>query len=175
MRLCTALALLSACGPGEHPPPPDAPDLPDLPYVHVDAFDRAAEFVVAARIWSGLGFDAGDAPSGLPECPRDWYLAPPNQRGDCEISIVARIEPVLVEKTGSDGFANRVSRDIFVDDSLWIQHGPIYRAHIMAHEFGHVLLNTSAHTPTGIMSSQATTFLSDDDRDVACQEIGVCL
>lgn len=130
-----------------------------------------AEYLDGARAWEPLGFtveiEDGTFPRG--ECPRRWYA---ERVTDCQITIGVVVTDGLVESRGTDAYSNRTDRATYIDARLVGEN--LQRA--VAHEVGHILLDASNadHTRTGIMAGH-TTEMSDDDRDLACRNINICL
>lgn len=112
--------------------------------------------------WGEIGFSFGD--SGFGECGLGWYKF---DETDCQITIGVVFVPMLRERTGTNAQTHRDQRFVEVDSRL-----TGYALKIaVAHEVGHVLLDTSEHTRTGIMSGSSLA-ISDDDRELACRSIG---
>ena len=112
--------------------------------------------------WEPLGTTFGDA--GLDECYFDWYKI---DETDCQITIGVVRVPMLRERAGTNARTFRDQRRIEIDSRL----AGIDLDYAVAHEVGHILLDTSEHTPTGIMSGYATE-MSADDWALACRTIG---
>lgn len=173
LALLCALAL-PACVEPEDRVPERAP-LPDVHFVSRDGILHQ-EYVDGAHAWEFLGFDFIDEryAGPLPECDRFWYV---DHVKPCVITITVVVDPYLIEKYGADGAAFRAERQTHLDDSVW-QHGSAYVAMIVAHEVGHVLLDTDVHTAEGLLSGAQENkplWPSPEDSALACQEIGVCL
>src|SRR5690606_27993297 len=104
------------------------------------------------------------------ECPRDWYA-----RGetDCTITVHLSLWPRFRERYGMDGAADRATRGIVIDD----RYSGALLHHLVAHELGHVLLDTGHHHERGILSSLGTadTVATRADYALACKSIGVCV
>lgn len=114
------------------------------------------------RGWEPLGFVFEDA--GLGECGITWYS---HGETDCQITIGIVSVPMLRERTGTNARTFRDQRRVEIDSRL--EGEPLLFA--VSHEVGHVILDTSKHTPTGIMSGGATEMTEDDWR-LACESIG---
>jgi hypothetical protein len=137
------LVLLAAC----------APNYPDGPAVRVEP----SGYEESVDVWNPLGFHLGDRGR---ECLKRWMDVPDT---DCHITIHVYREDGLAE-TGSAGLADRANRRVIID-SRWTGR---FLVHVGAHEFGHLLLNTGDHTTEGVMSSDGSVSLSDDDIALAC-------
>jgi len=124
----------------------------------------APAYVDGADAWEALGFTLVEEP--LVECNRGWYASDPRQV-DCTITIGVVVDPGLIERLGSDAAANRAFRTVYIDDD----NHAVVRA--LAHEAGHILLDTPRHTHGGVMGG-ASTELRDVDYALACEAIGVC-
>lgn len=171
--------ILSACGPAERPD--QYPRVPPLPVVVVYAHNAEMrdEYLAGARAWEPLGFIVEEGRHGTRrECGRRWFESFDGEsRPDCQITIPIVVDPLLVAKTGSDGMATADPRGIYIDASVIAPPlNPRYLARLAAHEFGHVLLDTHIHTPTGLMSGEdRDPVMGEADYQLACEEIGVCL
>lgn len=113
--------------------------------------------------WEALGFSFGDA--GLDECTQAWYKF---DELPCQITIGIVRVPMLRERSGTSARTFRDLRRVEIDSRL---EGSDLEVAI-AHEVGHVLLDTPEHTANGIMSGK-TAVLSKDDRALACRTIGL--
>lgn len=122
------------------------------------------EYHEGCEAWADLGFRFREPPRV--ECARRWYDADPAQ-ADCTITIGVVIEPGLIERTGSDAAADRQARTVLLDDQ---NHDVVLS---LAHECGHILLDTPRHTQGGVMGG-ASYELRDVDYELACATIGVC-
>lgn len=122
-----------------------------------------ADPVPAPLAWEDLGFTFGDA--GLDECAYGWYRD--GEDAACQITIGVVRVPMLRERTGTNARTFRDQRRIEIDSRLEGYDLDL----AVAHEVGHVVLDTSEHTRTGIMSGGSVA-LSDDDRALACRTIG---
>lgn len=112
---------------------------------------------VGFRTWSselGLGV-APDARRR--ECDRPWWKTPE----PCEVSIVITAEKGLREQIGHDGDTNLELRAIRIDTRVLANRTLLWT--VIAHELGHVFLNTSEHTADGVMGSKDWV-LHDGDR-----------
>lgn len=129
-----------------------------------------AEHLDGANAWSPLGFEFAFeyGAYGRTECGRRWYTT--DFDPECQITIGVVVTPFLVERRGTDALSNREERWLAVDSRLT---GEALRIAI-AHEVGHIVLDSPEHTASGIMSGQ-TSRMSDDDRDLACESIGICI
>lgn len=146
------------------------PSRPVAPAVHVVAPEGLLpEYLDGASGWAPLGFDVSGESSGLVECQRRWYASQSDTR-DCQLTIGVVVEPGLIERTGSDAAASREFRTVFLDDSLAGER--LLQA--VAHEAGHILLDTPRHTQGGIMGGVSYT-MWDVDRELACETLGICI
>lgn len=140
-----------------------APELPDLPTVQVTGIDPA----LGADVWGAIGFTFDSAPD-LPDCPSDWYdAAVPSP---CRIWIQVSVLPDLRERYGTNALSDRANRLVALDTSLT----GLDLCVALAHEVGHVLLDTPEHTRGGVMGG-VDCVLAPVDYDLACREIGACV
>lgn len=169
-----ALCVLTACTDA---PRPDAP-LVRLVTVKSDPAHSPAEsrpeHIAGALAWYELGFDVEleDGTYPLTECQRRWYASDAPDARACQLTIGVILVDFLIERRGTSALANRDERSIALDTRL-----AGYELEIaVAHEVGHVLLDApnEDHTASGIMSGR-TTRMSDDDRELACRNIGICI
>lgn len=169
-----ALLSIAACADA---PRPDAP-LVRLVVVNSDPgrtpAEPRAEHIDGALAWSPLGFDVEleDGTYPLTECQRRWYASASSDARACQLTIGVVLVDYLIERRGTSALANRDERWIAVDTRLTGYELTI----AVAHEIGHVVLDApnEDHTPTGIMSG-TTARMSDDDRDLACRNIRICI
>ena len=160
----------------------DAPR-PDVPLVrlvtvksdpaHSPAESRP-EHIAGALAWHELGFDVEleDGTYPLTECQRRWYASSAADARECQLTVGVILVDFLIERRGTSALSNRDERWIAIDTRL-----TGYELEIaVAHEVGHIVLDApnEDHTPTGIMSGR-TARMSDDDRDLACRNIGICI
>ncbi len=142
-----------------------------MPYVRIVPVAESNP-LYTYNAWVNLGFVVYEEDSGLVECGSGWYLA--DQNRNCQITIGVYREKDLALNTGADGLANRERRFIIID-SQW--DGYYLRA-LIAHETGHILLNTGHHVEVGraIMApAGAEWFARPGDYSLACSTIYVCL
>lgn len=139
----------------------------ELPSVRLVADPVRDEHLTGARAWEPLGFVVSLEESGLRECQRRWYASDREDAFDCQITIGIVIESGLIERTGSDAAASREMRAVYLDDDVRWLGGAV------AHEVGHILLDTPLHTRGGVMGG-ASGELRDVDYELACETIGVC-
>ncbi len=142
--------------------------------------DDVGDIISGAEAWDDLGFlylerDVNDVPyeAEMERCPRDWDA---QHLTECAIPIGVTHEFGMIEKLGVVGLANRTDRIIIIDSRF---HGNGLSA-IAAHEFGHILLNTSRHLSTGqrgIMMPYMGPYLRPTTADLtlACEETGICV
>lgn len=118
-----------------------------------------------AGVWSELGLEIGFRDRGLPECPQHWVDVL-----RCQITIgIVRVDG-LREVSGTNARADRRVRRIEIDTDVTAELE--LRASV-AHEVGHVVLDTARHTADGVMGG-ADWMLHDVDRRLACETIGIC-
>jgi hypothetical protein len=156
-----ALHLLTGCAVDELAP---------QPVVHLQAWhdqELAAADVDGARAWEAIGFSIVTAASDLPRCERRWY-----ELGDvaCELPITIERSPLVLPMVGTQAFADRGERRIYIDSSVTDYYELLV---IAAHEVGHLVLDTAEHTRGGVMGGAAWS-LEDVDYALACSSIGVC-
>lgn len=143
-----------------------AADTPELERHYIEA---------GANAWHELGFELVDE-SALPECPHLWYQ---RDEIDCAIHAVVVREPIVVGDMEYAGATDRGARRIILSTRLTTDSydHKLELWAVAAHEFGHLLLNTSTHLPdgVGVMSSPPHGFdPTDADYELACSAIGVC-
>lgn len=174
-KLTLILATLAACAD-----PPHA-DNPVVVLVH-DGEPRP-EYLDGARAWEPLGYrfhlasDEEVVLSGgqlAPECGRQWY-----DRGcrDCQLTIGIVVDPLLLERLGSDAAADREARAVLLDDRLLesdTEAASRYLQIAVAHEVGHIVLDTPLHTDGGIMGG-ASAEMREVDYQLACDTINTCV
>lgn len=141
------------------------PSLPEIRIAAVDGQEQLSEYQDGALVWSALGFSVGN--SSLPECERHWY-----ETGNTECAITIRVtrDPLLREREGTDALSSREDRTIAIDSELTNQYNLIVA---VAHEVGHIVLDTAEHTSGGVMGG-ASARLERVDYDLACRSIHVC-
>jgi Zn-dependent protease with chaperone function len=162
MRLILALALFAACAARPRGPTAIVRMYEPGEWSH-DDIRSVAEGLAA---WRQLGFITEvEQETALPACPNDWAA-----RGliHCALVLGLRKEPCLMSE-GMRGASDRVTDTITVDANI---HGKEL-AHVIAHEAGHILLNTSKHVRSyGVMlSGGSMSDLSAQDRALACGAI----
>lgn len=119
-----------------------------------------AEYGAGVEVWSPLGFSVREE-SALVECPRRWY---DDGVTNCVITI-----GVKRERTNTQ--ASRDERYMIIDERTVGEYDLVLA---VAHEAGHILGDTAEHTETGVMSGTSAR-LSDDDRDLMCRSVGLCI
>lgn len=142
--------------------PSGPPSGPPVAIIPVDT-DPLPEYIAGPRAWEEIGFVVG-GPTDLSECPRRWYET---GETDCQISITV-VRGYTRERYGSDAVSDIQTRGIFVD---FRYTDPNLLLVAMAHEAGHILLDTREHTLGGIMGG-ATATVTPQDRELACSTIG---
>lgn len=155
-------------------------DVPEAPHVGLFVVnsdpgrtpaDGVQEHLDGANAWAPLGFkvDYEHGAYARTECGRRWYASEVVDT-ECQITIGVVMVDNLVERRGTDALADREARAIYLDTRL---DGDRLRI-ATAHEVGHIILDAPDHTRTGIMSGR-TWRMSDDDRELACRKIGICI
>ena len=158
--LVLAIAVLAGCA--------ERPEAPAVHVITLDGSDVLPVYVQGAAAWSPLGLDASTESSGLPECGLSWYVFGELQ---CEITIGIRRDPLLRESRGTNALSSRPERTITIDSDLT---DPYALEIAIAHEAGHILLDTAEHTRGGIMGG-ASLSMADVDRELACRAIQICI
>lgn len=161
----------------------------DSPSVQLVMWPGQAEdslLLDGSRAWHELGFEVtwahveGDHYVNRVrevECPQHWYTLGLG-RDDCQITIGVRTVDLqsMGFKSSTAGVADRPGRVIMLDTEHTRED--FYRVAVMAHEAGHILLDTG-HLPEGqegIMSGGYLTWEpTQADYDLACRSIGICL
>ena len=168
------ITLLAGCL-GPDPRPSDA-----LPHVRVTAAQQRPEYLAGAEAWSALGFDVAwedSAGRQYDECPDEWHTEHTAEAREwCQLTIAIRTDPALIEKYGSDGVTFPRSRIVWLDDSVE-DHNAFYRAKIVGHEVGHIVLSTAFHGNTGVLGpayDHMMPVLDPSDYEIACLTIDVC-
>lgn len=155
------LAIVIACRP-EPPRPPPAP--------HVRLIVEPASSphdLYETRAWAPLGFTVSFDDLKLEECPRFWYAM---HLTNCQITVFVQRDPRLLELAHTEGLADRTHRSISIDASVTGDRLKIS----VAHELGHILLDTPTHTAGGIMGG-STWWMKPVDYELACSSIGICV
>lgn len=139
----------------------------------VDAYGYSAqlpEYLEGARAWEPLGFDVAFGERGEHECPRRWY---DGADVDCQITIELVRKPRLVETDGPLALSDIERRGVAIDPRV-TERELLLTA--VAHEVGHILLDTPMHTTGGIMGGQGwRMFAPWPDLQLACMTIGRCI
>lgn len=156
--LVVVALLVFGCRP-ERPRPPPAPHV----RIVVDGPELGA---YATPAWAPLGFTVSFEDVFLPECPRFWYAM---GQTNCQITVLVIRDQRLLELAHTEGMADRTHRTIRIDASVAADRLKI----AMAHELGHILLDTPAHTDGGIMGG-ATWWMKPVDFALACKTIAIC-
>lgn len=166
MKTITILiALFAGCGAI------DSTDRPAAPYVMLELVHETPplpEYLRGAGVWEPLGFDFGYTDSGLPECQPNWYQ--PGQVTDCQITITLVRWEHLQEQEGTTALSDRHLRTMAIDTR---EEGSSLQL-ATAHEVGHIILNTEAHTMGGVMGGASLT-LTATDIEFACAHIHICI
>lgn len=146
------------------------PTPPHVVMPHVRLTGDVSSFILdGARGWLPLGFTFSAEDTGLPVCARYWYRD--GEVRHCQLEIFILRDPALIERRGTDAMANRDARVITLDARL-IDRDALRIA--VAHEVGHIIIDTPTHTKGGIMGG-ASRYMSAADRALACTSIGICL
>lgn len=139
-------------------------------YVYPEQWTQADRRYVeqVAGSWKALGLQWSftDDPNRSPNhCPHDW---PAKNLVDCVIDVGLYKKDGMAEQ-GSAGWSNRATNESWID-SRWTG---LYLLHVVAHEIGHQVLNTSEHlADKGIMMSGWNEWLaSSADHALACKTI----
>lgn len=140
--------------------------LPEIHVLAIEGQDQLSAYRGGAGVWSQLGFSVGS--SDLPECARDWYET---GETECAITILVTRDPLLRERTGTDALSNRTDRTVAIDSELTNEYNLIVA---VAHEVGHIVLDTPKHTQGGVMGG-ASARLERVDYELACSTIHVCV
>lgn len=161
-----SLALLVSCATTE--------PTPRVRIAVVDAYGYAEplpEYLEGARAWEPLGFEVTFGARGVEsECPRRWY---DGADVDCQITIELVRKPRLVETDGTLALSDIARRGIAIDPRVTDRDALLTA---VAHEVGHILLDTSMHTTGGIMGGQGwQMFAPWPDLQLACMTIGRCV
>ncbi len=119
-----------------------------------------------ASAWIPLGFDVVER-SNLPECERRWYETGDT---DCVITIGIRRDPMLRDREGTNALSNRADRSVTIDASLSGYDLIV----AVAHEVGHIVLDTPEHTRGGVMGGSSAQ-LEAVDYELACRTIRICV
>lgn len=156
-----ALAVLvSACAVDSRP---SAPEIVIVTWPGQPMID---EYRDGASAWTPLGFDVVEQ-YDLPECERHWYEA---GNVDCAITIGIRRDQMLREREGTNALSNRADRSVTIDTSLSGYDLIV----AVAHEVGHIVLDTPEHTHGGVMGG-ASAQLEAVDYELACRTIHICV
>jgi hypothetical protein len=121
--------------------------------------------LLRASVWNELGFAFSTDDRG-PECERRWYA---DGQFDCQVTIGFVAELYLEERVGRVAYADRANRIAHYDANL----DGFTLCIAIAHETGHILLDSDEHTNGGVMGSLDCA-LADVDRELACRSIGAC-
>ncbi len=161
--LAVVVAVLSGCVASE-------PDLPTVRVVRWPGQPLLETYVAGVSAWDEIGFETiGDEVGELApdECERRWYET---GNYDCTITIGIKREPHVVERFGTEAYSDRAGRFMVIDERVTEQ---LELTIAVAHEAGHILLDTAEHTQGGVMGG-ASAVVEAVDRELACRSIGVC-
>lgn len=153
------VALTVSCRPIRPTPPP-------APHVRI-VVDGERLDVYRNSAWAPLGFTVSFEDVYLPECPRFWYAM---HETNCQITVYLLRDQRLLELAGTEALAERAERVIRIDAAVAGDRLKIS----VAHELGHILLDTKEHTAGGIMGG-ATWVMRPVDYELACRTIGICV
>lgn len=123
-------------------------------------------YVKAASIWSVLGFTIGYQDAGRVECQRKWF----DDKQTCQYTIGIIRDPTLRQRAGTNAESNRDQRAVRIDSAVVDQYQLMIA---VAHEVGHILLDTERHTQGGVMGGSDWA-LGEVDRQLACETVKVC-
>lgn len=127
--------------------------------------DATSAAIGGAATWSQLGFGYSDHETPQPECSLSW----PSTSDGCAITVGVVRDPNLRSQYGVDGTADRAINVVTVD----ARHAGFNLTALVAHEIGHIILNTRHHVTDGVMSARSYRWnLTDDDRALACATVG---
>lgn len=145
---------------------PDRPTVAPAPHVHL-VVDGAREDAFATHAWDPLGFTVSFEDLRLPECPRFWYAM---HEVNCQITVLVLRDERLLELAHTEALSDRAQRSIRLDVKVSGDRLKI----AMAHELGHILLDTPTHTSGGIMGG-STWWMKPVDYELACASIMICV
>lgn len=159
-------ATLAVAGAGCPAPPTPKPHAAHAIRLVIVGDEPRDVYLQGARAWAELGLEVGFAgPGPMAECPRKWRDSPP-----CQITVGIVRDPNVRRDLGSNAATDRELRRIRIDASVT---NKIDLLIAVAHEVGHVVLDTAEHTAGGVMGG-ADFVLHDVDRALACEAIGAC-
>ncbi len=136
---------------------------PPRPKTHVRMIVQGAssnaDLVASCNVWgSYLGLSCGFESSDQVECNRAWR----HEGQICQLTLGLRFETGLAKSIGHRAESDRDLRLARFDASLLA--GPRLDLQIaVAHELGHLILDTAEHTTTGVMAG-TDVMLSAEDR-----------
>lgn len=154
---------------------------PPAPHVQIIAPDYVVEHaILGARAWDQLGFVTDVVPSGLPECDRPWI----DGHEPCQVTLRFVNVPGMYDTDTGDGHVvGHADRDngIITFDGEYLDDRKLL--HTLAHESGHILLNCGHLNPAtehgimawGLVDTEWLTVPTQDDYNLACKEVGLCL
>lgn len=149
----------------------EPPALPTIRVVRWPGQPLLAEYGDGARAWEPLGFTVEADELGAvaeDECPRRWYES---GEYDCTITVGVFRDPQLLARHGTLASSDRAARSIAIDTSVVGSYDLVLA---MAHETGHIVLDTPEHTQGGVMGGSSTV-LEAVDYELACRAIGICV
>lgn len=156
LALCLSLLFVTACADET---------APGVVVVTTDAPAHVLDDAITA--WSALGFHEGSDSDA--ECAADWFVT---GDVDCSIFISVEMDDTLIEEYRVGGLADVEGRRIWLYPAAENLHA------LVAHEFGHVLLNTSEHIagrPAVMNGGPGLLHATVADYQLACRTIGLCL
>lgn len=139
---------------------------PALPRVVLTFDDWGPEIAEDAEVWEQIGFDVvTDDPGQQPVCAQRWY---DYEWDGCEIRVRIKAASQL-----DDGAVGRALRGL---GEIWILDTTQRPGLVLAHELGHIVLNTGEHVDEGLMSATTVSItfeLTDEDLALACKAAGI--
>lgn len=121
--------------------------------------ETAEQYDPALRAWDEIGIRRVPLPDGATTVD--------DLRGAGIVPVVLHRVPGLVRDLEVYGLADRATGDILIDADL----DPFRLAVTVAHEVGHVVLDTGEHTSCGIMGGR-DVLACDEDLELACRTAG---
>lgn len=146
----------------------DRPTAPTIEIVTWPGQPMLDAYEAGIVVWSPLGFDTIQDSTSI-ECPRRWHEKP--RVTDCTIAIGIKRDPMLRDREGTNAVANRAERSVVIDSRVTNDLDLLVA---VAHEIGHVVLDTSEHTDGGVMGGTSAQ-LESVDYELACRAVGLCV
>lgn len=164
--------LLSACAACATEAPAPIYDLPRVAvYLDEDTPLDVDAVMEGAALWNDLGFDvvAYDPAARMRQCPNRWY-----ELGDVDCELGAYIQ-------AADDLGPAVLGETIRDlRQIWIRSDIQDPTLVVAHELGHLVLDTGEHLEgddRGVMATSTATAvfeITEADRGLVCNAIGAC-